>query len=110
MSVEDGSSIALAVLFVVIVVLFVLENVAYADYFRYVFSVFPVFVFVLIGLVLELKAIGAKRNQQIATVELGISVVCMIVEIVFSAIRLSQPKNHFPTKSSAKATLLKEEI
>ena len=110
MSVEDGSSIALAILFVVIIGLFVLENLVYPDYFRYVFSVFPVFVFALTGLVVKLGSLGADRNLQIASVELGISVVCMIVRIVFSVIRLSPSKDYYPKKISAKAALLQEEI
>jgi len=86
-----------------------MENFTYEPYFRYVFSIFPVFVFALIGLVVQLNSVGAYRNLQIAAIELGVSIVCLIVRIVLSIFKLSQSRNYYPTKTSSKMDLLDEE-
>ena len=79
-SAEDGSTIALLILLVIVIVAFILENFVYEQYFRYVFTVFPVFVFALSGIVSELTDIGrATRNLQIASTELAISSVLLLI-------------------------------
>ena len=86
-----------------------MENFTYEPYFRYVFSIFPVFVFALVGLVVQLSTAGAYRNLQIASIELGVSIVCLIVRIVLSVFKLSQSREYYPTKSSSKMDLLADE-
>ena len=104
---EDGSSIALGILLLFILGMFILENFTKEKYFRYVFTIFPVFVFALSGLVVKLSASDAKRNLIIAGVELGVSIVCLITRIVLSIFRLSSGnRDYYPTKKSAKIDLL----
>lgn len=102
---EDGSTIALAVLFLIVIAAFIMENFTYEKYFRYVFTIFPVFVFALIGIVVQLNSLGAYRNLQIASIELGVSIVCLITRIVLSVFKfLPQPDEK--NRSTDKLNLL----
>ena len=90
-------------------IMFVMENFAYEQYFRYVFSIFPVLIMALAGLVARLIEIGALANLVIAAIELALCVLALAIRITLSVFRLKPKKSYHPTKKSlAKIDLLSD--
>ncbi|CAK8688929.1 unnamed protein product [Clavelina lepadiformis] len=87
-SIEDGSTAALSLLWVIVVAWFILENFVWEKYCRYLFTIYPVIILALSGLIGRLRFVdGANRNLVLASVELGFVCVVLIVRVGLSIYR-----------------------
>ncbi|XP_076813997.1 uncharacterized protein LOC143460393 [Clavelina lepadiformis] len=87
-SIEDGSTAALSLLWVIVVAWFILENFVWEKYFRYLFTIYPVVILALSGLIGRLRFVeGANRNLVLASVELGFACVVLLVRVGLSIYR-----------------------
>ena len=91
-SIIDASTGILALLFVIIIVWFVLDNFVLENYTGYTFTVFPVFILGLSGLVgkLRFRSLGSNRNLIFASVILAFAVLFFIIRICLFVYRLKQ--------------------
>ena len=87
MSATDSATVSLSLLLVALVVYFILENTVLYRFLRYVFSVYPVVIWALIGVVSEHWGVqGEERNSRFALGLLIISIIALIVRIVLVVI------------------------
>ena len=85
---EDASTIILSLLFAIIFSWFLLDNFVFHKYTRYTFTVFPVFILGLSGLVVKLQNANVDRNLTLASVILGFSVFALVFRIGLFIYRL----------------------
>ena len=94
LSPADSGTVCLALLTVIVVTYFVLENTILDRFTRYVFSVYPVVVWALIGIVKEHWGKEGQRRNYIFTLVLLIVVIVHVVArvILFIIFTLWRPK------------------
>ena len=67
---------------------FCLENFVWEKYLRYIFTIYPVFIFAFSGLVEALKLAGSGKNLMLALANLGIACFLFLVRITLSIYRI----------------------
>jgi len=106
-SVINASTGVLAFLFLIIIVWFVLDSFVLEKYTRYTFTVFPVFILGLSGLVGKLrfqKLLDSNRNLIFASVILAFTVVFFLIRVILFVYRMKLRR-----KTEQQATLNMEE-
>ena len=94
LSPADSGTVCLALLTVIVVTYFILENTILDRFTRYVFSVYPVVVWALIGIVTEHWGKEGQRRNAVFTLVLLIVVLVHVVArvILFIAFTIWRPK------------------
>ena len=90
-SIINASTGVLAFLFVIIIAWFVLDNFVFEKYTRYTFTVFPVFILGLSGLVAKLRyrtLLESNRNLIFSSVILAFTVAFFLIRIVLFVYRM----------------------
>ena len=82
--VQSGSMATLGILLAIVVGWFFVENFVLEKYFRYIFTIYPVFILAFIGLVTRLTEGGSRDNLILASVNLSISGNMMLLRILLS--------------------------
>ena len=100
LTVEDGSTIILCVLFSIIISWFLLDNFVFEKYTRYTFTVFPVFILGLSGLVAKLQNGGSTTNLILACLILEFSVLALIFRVALFVYRLKKRRATLPSTKS----------
>ena len=98
LTVEDASTIILSLLFSIIVSWFLLDNFVFIKYTQYTFTVFPVFILGLSGLIKKLQAKEAYRNLTLVSVMLGFSVFAFVFRVGYFIYRKKSGKLEDTTK------------
>uniref|UniRef100_H2YLM8 Uncharacterized protein n=1 Tax=Ciona savignyi TaxID=51511 RepID=H2YLM8_CIOSA len=82
LSIQNGSTVALVLLLVIILTYFVLDNFVWDRFTRFIFTPYPVLILALSGLIAKLRPLDdASQNLIIASVELGLVVVALITKV-----------------------------
>ena len=96
-SVQDGSLIGLGVLFAVMIIWFIIENFVWEKYCRFNFTVYPVFIFTLAGVIVKLihqhHTVSVTRLLIMASVELAFAVMAFLVRIALFIYKLKARAN-----------------
>ena len=89
----NASTGILALVLVIIIVYFVLDSFVFEKYTRYTFTVFPVFILALSGLVGKLRYDnGSTQNIIFTSVVLAVAVCLFLVRIALFIYRLIKRK------------------
>ena len=100
-SIKDASSAILAVLFFLIIVWFVLDNFVLNDYTRYTFTVYPVLILGLSGLVGKLRfRRTSDQNLIFSSVILGFCIVFLIIRVLLFLYRYNLRKSVVENQNS----------
>ena len=90
-SVQNGSTVALALLMALIVAWFVLDNFVWEKYFRFTYTVYPVLILAMSALVDKLRfpwvPIPGNQNLIIAAVNLAVATLALVAKIMLSVWR-----------------------
>ena len=86
----NASTGILALVLVIIIVYFVLDSFVFEKYTRYTFTVFPVFILALSGLVGKLRYGGSTQNTIFTSVVLAFAVSFFAIRIVLFIFRLKK--------------------
>jgi len=85
---DDGSTVALVLLMIIVIAWFVLENFVWEKYCSHTFTIYPVFILALSALIDKLWLwTDVKRNLVIACVDLAIVLTVFIARIILSVTR-----------------------